>query len=183
MYLTVRQKKLSLSDAYKIELNGQVHFTAVSKLFSALSEITLNPIDTNRLTTKIERIWSLFKIKYRIQIGDFNSFIFESVSIFNIHFGCLVGSDTYSIYGHKKRSYSIFKNGIQVASINQKLVTIIEGDEYIIEANDDCYIELILAICLILDDYYSDQDTLIRFNFMQFAWGMRKKDENWKSNS
>lgn len=120
MFINVRQNKLSLSDTYSIEVNGKVHFTAVSQIFSALSEITLSPVEDVGLKTHIERIWSLFKIRYTIQIGVREPYFLVSRSILKIQFECIVGKDIYSIYGHKKRNYSIFKNGIQIASIYQE---------------------------------------------------------------
>lgn len=162
-------------------INGQRCFIAVSKLFHFLSEINVEAIQSSDNHFKIERKWNFFGPNYSIQMGEKEPVFFETRSLMKLHYECVHEKDVYSIYGHKKRRYSVFKNGIQIAAWRQELVTWFDGDNYTIEADDDSNKEFIIAFCLIIDDYYSNQDdSILRLNFFQLAWKMKEEDDQWK---
>jgi hypothetical protein len=67
-----------------------------------------------------------------------------------------VNGDTYDIYGHKGRKFSIYKNNVQIAWWDKNLMALFAGDQYKIIADSDCDKELIVTFCIIIDQFKDD---------------------------
>ncbi|MFM2284893.1 MAG: hypothetical protein RLZZ543_390 [Bacteroidota bacterium] len=162
-------------------INGQRCFIAVSKLFRFRSEINVEANNVSDTHFTIKQQWNFIGPNYSIQLGETPPVLFTTRSAVHLHFECVHGKDIYTLYGHKKRRYSVFKNGIQIAAWRHELVTWFDGDNYTIEAENECCKELITAFCLIIDNYYSNQQgAILRLNLFKFAWKMKDADIEWK---
>lgn len=184
MIIDIRQKKLSIGDQYQITLNGEPIYTASREVFQWLAEILVFDVPANRLSIKINKRFHLFKANYEISL-DAMVCSFKTVSYLRAHFRCQNTGDNYDIYGHRGRKYSIFKNGRQVGWWEKDRVTWLEGDQYRIIANDDTHIELLIAFCLIIDNYFSSNhgEDIMTINWGYFGLQARHFDQDWRPDS
>jgi len=181
MEIDINQKKISIGDKYQIFTDGQQTYYAARKLFNFLPVVNLfeNKFEMPRMT--IKKRLSLFKATYDITRWDNNVFEFRTISFWKLHYNCLVGMDSYDIYGHRGRKYSIFKNDIQVAWWDKKAVTWFAGDNYKITADKNCDINLLISFCLIIDNFTSDKNegNAVNIDLGNFGFQTKKFDVNW----
>lgn len=180
MIIDINQKKISIGDKYKIFLNEKETYYAATQLFKLLSEINLFEINSTSPRITLKKCWSWLDTKYDIYRNE-QKYEFRTVSFWKNHHKCHVGNDVYEIYGHRGRKYSIFKNNIQVAWWDKNLVTWFNGDNYQMNADNDCDGELIIAFCLIIDnksESKNDNNTL-NIDFGNIGWEAKKFDTNW----
>ena len=121
MQIDINQKPISLGDKYKVFIEGKEIFTGNMRLFESFPVIHLTESRVNRQIT-ISKIFSWFKAKYQLTIGDGNVLDFITLSACKRHFRCNYGSEIFEVYGHKGRKYSVYKNGRQVARWEKKMV-------------------------------------------------------------
>jgi hypothetical protein len=104
----------------------------------------------------IKRRFAFFLAKYTITLSDGATLLFQTKSFWKGHYRCDHGGDRYDIYRHTGRKCSIYCNYRQIAWLDKKAVTWFNGDNYTIVADRNCNKELVIAFCLILDNYKSD---------------------------
>jgi uncharacterized protein YxjI len=183
MEIDINQKKISIGDKYQIFTDGQQTHRASKALLQLLAEIRLfenKSGDQPRMTINKRLSW--FKAKYDITRWDDNVLKFRTQSYWKSYYQCQSGADTYDIYGHKGRKYSIYKNNRQVAWWDKKAVTWFAGDNYKIIADKDCDVNLLISFCLIIDNFTSDDhdSTAVTYNIGKIAFQAKIFDENWK---
>ena len=183
MEIDINQKKISIGDKYQIFTDGKQTHNATRALLQLLPEINLfeNNYD-GRASMTINKRLSWFKAKYDITRWDNNVLKFRTKSYWKLYYQCQCGPDTYDIYGHRGRKYSIYKNGQQVAWWDKKAVTWFAGDNYKIVADKDCDANLIISFCLIVDNFSSnDQDgNTVTYDFGNIGFQAKRFDENWQ---
>jgi uncharacterized protein YxjI len=183
MEIDINQKKISIGDKYNIFTNGlQTHF-ASKGIFQLLAEIKLfeNGDDMPKMTIKKRLSW--FKAKYDITRWDNSVFSFRTKSFWKSYFQCICGNDTYDIYGHRGRKYSIYKNNVQVAWWNKNAVAWFNGDNYKIFADNNCDVNLLISFCLVIDNWaYNDEKNknTININLGNIGWQAKKFDPAWQ---
>ncbi|WP_299704778.1 hypothetical protein [uncultured Pontibacter sp.] len=71
---------------------------------------------------------------------------------------------------------------MQVAWWDKEMVSLFDGDNFRIIADDDCNCELIMGFCLMLDNHNSSNDstTTITFDFGNIGAEARAFDTSWK---
>src|ERR1700761_7804053 len=110
MEIDINQQKISIGDKYKVFIDGQQTHTASRKLLSLLPVVYLYKLNNDQPRITINKLFSLFKAKYDITRWDNNVLEFRTKSFWKLQYECEVGQDTYMIYGHRGRKYSIYKN-------------------------------------------------------------------------
>jgi uncharacterized protein YxjI len=182
MEIDINQKKISVGDKYQIFTDGQQTHTASRQLIQLLPEIALFNNENGRPRMTVNKRVSFFKAKYDITRWDNNVFEFRTKSIFKLHYQCQCGPDLYDIYGHTGRKFSIFKNSIQIAWWNKKAVTWFAGDNYKIIADKDCDVDLIIAFCLIIDNFSSNdhEGNVVTYDLGNIGFQSKKFDKNWQ---
>ncbi len=182
MEININQKKISFGDEYQIFKDGQQTHFASQRIFRIRPEINLFDNNGGRARMTISKRFSWFKAKYDITTWDNNVLQFRTPSFWRLHHQCQYGSDCYDIYGHRKRKYSIFKNNVQVAWWDKEALTFFEGDNYKIVANQDCDVDLIIAFCLIVDNFSSDDHdgNTVTYDFGNVAFEEKRFNRNWK---
>jgi hypothetical protein len=181
MRIDINQKRIAIGDKYRIFLDKIPTYKASTKLFRLMAVIEISKAESSDLILTIKRQWSWFKAKYQIESGN-ETAEFSTVSIWKLHYRCQFKNQFYDIYGHKGRKFSIFKNDRQVAYIDKEAVTWFEGDNYVIFADDDANKELLMAFCLIIDNYTSKnhQKNTVTYDFGNIGWNLKKFDADWR---
>jgi uncharacterized protein YxjI len=156
MIININQKKVSIGDKYQVFTDSEPTHRASSKVFRLFPEISLieNGSDIHVLT--INRKFSFFKAKFDITLADGSILEFRTASFWKGHYHCDHGFDRYDIYRHNGRKCSIYHNDRQIAWWDKKAVTWFNGDNYTIVADRNCNKNLVIAFCLILDNYASE---------------------------
>ena len=182
MRIDINQKRISIGDKYQIFIDQQEAYSASSELFKLLSVIDLfkKGYETPNLT--IKKQWAWFKPSYEIKLYNGGNFEFAAESLWKMHYLCPCNSDVYHIYGHRGRKYSVYKNDMQVAYWEKQSVTWFEGDNYKILANNDCNVELIIAFCLIIDNYKSKKHkgNSVTFNIGNIGGEVKQFNPDWQ---
>jgi len=182
MEIDVNQKKISIGDKYRIFVDGQETYLASRQLFQLLPEINLFKTGEERARVTINKRLSWLKARYDITRWDNNILQFRTISFWKLHYECQLGPDLYTIYGHRGRKYSIFKNDTQVAWWDKKAVTWSAGDNYKIIADKDCDIDLIISFCLIVDNFSSDDHdgNMVTIDLGNIGFQQKRFDNNWQ---
>ncbi|SFP72454.1 Uncharacterized protein YxjI [Pseudarcicella hirudinis] len=171
-----------MGDKYQISVNGQKSYFASTKLFSWLPEINLFKNQENRAIYTINKQFAWFKTSYNLSRYDNNLFKFRTKSIWRLHYYCQVGQDLYDIYGHLGRKYSIYKNDIQIAWWDKEWISLLNGDNYSIIADNDCDVELLISFCLIIDNStdHNNNTNTITFDLGNIGSPEKKFDNTWQ---
>ena len=183
MRIDINQQKISIGDKYKIYIDGHQTYSAASVLFKFLSVINLFNNEGSNLRLTINKMWSWFKPKYNIRLYDNTILKFRSESFWKMHYQCQNGKDLFDIYGHRGRKYSVYKNDNQIAWWDKQAVSWFNGDNYtIIAENSSPDYELIIAFCLIMDDYYHNKNdrNAVKIDFGNIGSQVRKFNPDWK---
>jgi uncharacterized protein YxjI len=182
MRIDINQNKISIGDKYKIFINERQEYYATSELFNILAVINLFKSEYEAARLRIEKQWSFLKPKYNIVVNDHNPLEFRAKSFWYLRYQCQSGRDLYEIYGHRGRKYSVYKNDIQVAWWEKKAVTWFGGDNYTIFADSDSEYELIMAFCLIIDNYSSNDNegNAVSIDFGNIGGQVRKFNPGWE---
>lgn len=89
--------------------------------------------------------------------------------------------DIYQVKLHKKRRQSVFKNGIQIAAVNESFMNTFNTEKIqVLTSEEDC-IEIIFLMILCLKIGENNQGTLT-FDFGSIG-KMEPIDESWKPSS
>jgi uncharacterized protein YxjI len=182
MEIDIHQKKISISDKYKIFVNGQQTHTASAKLFRWLSEIHLLELGDSKPKYVIKKKWTLFKVAFNLTKWNNNVFEFRTKKIGERYYCCHVGQDLYEIFGHRGRKYSVYKNNVQIAYWDKKAITWFNGDNYKIIADKDSDYELIISFCLIIDNFFSNNNdnNTMTVDFGNIGPQTKKFDPAWQ---
>jgi uncharacterized protein YxjI len=182
MRIDINQKKISIGDKYLIFTEGQQTHSASTELFRFLSVINLFDKESSRALLTINKQWSWLGPKYDIQLRDNNNLKFTTKSLWKLHYQCQDGQDLFDIYGNRGRKYSVYKNDTQIAWWDKEAVTWFEGDNYKIFADKYCNCELIIAFCLIIDNYASNnkEGSTVSIDLGNIGGQTRKFNPDWQ---
>ena len=182
MEIDINQHKISIGDKYKIFTDGQLTYTAARALFNLLPVVNLFILNEGRARMTIRKRLSWFIAKYDIERWDNIILKFRTISFWKLSYRCQCGNDTYNVYGHTGRKYSVFKNDIQVAYWTKETVSWFAGDNYKIVADNDCDKDLLISFCLIVDNFRSDDhdSNTVNIDFGNIGLFAKKFDFNWQ---
>jgi len=182
MEIDINQRKISIGDKYQIFIGGQQTHRASRQLLQLMPEINLFDIKSDRARMTMNKRMAWFKPKYDITRWDNNIFEFRTKSYWKLFYECQCGADTYKIYGHRGRKYSIFKNNDQVAYWDKKAVTWFAGDNYKMIADKDSEVELLISFCLIIDNFSSDDHngSTVTYDIGNIGFQAKKFNEAWQ---
>lgn len=184
MQIDIEQKAISFGDKYTILLDGKEAYYARGAVFTILAKISLSAEKQGTPLLVINKKFAPFMAEYTITMADGSILNFTTLSVWGYHYQCVMGNDTYDIYGNRGLKYSIYKNNVQVAYFVAASAVLFFGDSYTLYADDDCNQELLIAFCLIIDNYaYNDNGKYtITINLGKIGIGMKKFDSEWRPN-
>ncbi len=182
MEIDINQKKISIGDKYKIFTNGQLTHTAARELFNLLPVVNLFEVNKEVAKMRIEKRFSFLYAKYDIIRWDNMVLEFRTKSFWEMNYQCQSGTDFYNIYGHRGRKYSVLKNDKQIAWWNKEAVSWFAGDNYKIIADEDADVNLLISLCLIVDNFRSDDhdSKVFSIDFGNIGFFARKFDAAWQ---
>lgn len=183
MIIDINQAKIALADKYKIYLNEsqEPEYRAARKLFRIFAEVDLFTETGPEPGLTIKKKLSFFKPRYEIRMGG-DAFNFNTVSFLKHHYQCDIGKDHYDIYGHRGRKFSIFRNDRQVAWWDKAAISWFAGDNYRIVCDDDANVEVLIAFCLIIDNFRSDEHDgkALNYDVGNLGFQAKKFDPAWQ---
>jgi len=186
MEIEILKKGTPLNELYQISIDGHITHTAVKVASDSPVEINLfesnNTLNKPRLTITRKAAW--FAAKYDIKRWDNDPIEFRTKSFWKTYYQSECGIDTYDIYGHRKRKYSIYKNNRQIAWWDKDVVSEFKGDNYRIIADKKADYNLLISFCLIINDYTSQRvdENYSSFNIGNIGPEEKKFDKNWTPN-
>lgn len=175
MDIIIEQSKISLTDNYRIFVEGKEEYNAKVKTLSVKRTIELNRLDGENLAV-IKQNFSILKLSY-VCLIDNQSYTFKSLSYFKPKYRCFNQKESYEIFGHKGNNWSIFSRRRQIAAFKKNTIKVDKGDEFFITANNSVNTLLVIGMVLIIDQIkYTDDSGM--FDIGNLFEG-RKKDETW----
>ncbi len=180
MRIDVIQKRMAIGNKYSVSVNGTECYLAKSKVLRFLYEATLHDAQERTVVT-IKKRFSILRARYNLQLQEGRTFRFRQESLFKPVYTCTNGVESYEIYGHRGRKFSIFLRGRQVAALEKNQVVILEGDEFLLEADDGLSPELLCGMVLIIDNihYSRSNHNTVSIDFGNLLQA-RTCNENWK---
>jgi len=159
MEIIISQREIPISKKYIISVDGHDTYSAIQSHSLFRQEIFLYKTDeSERPRIKITNKQAWFKATYDIVRWDNNTIQFRTKSVWRLSYYCSYGHDTYFIIGHRGRRFSIFRNKKQVAWWEKNILPWVGSYKFIIYADRDSDIDLVISFCLIIDNYF-DKDT------------------------
>ncbi len=182
MEIDINQKKISIGDKYQVFVDGQQTHRASAKIFRIFAEINLFETTNDFPVMTIKRKFSFFKARFDITRKNGGLVALRTISFWRSHFQCNNGPDLYDIYGHRGRKYSVYKNDRQIAWWDKQAVSWFNGDNYKIIANKNCDKELVISLCLAIDNYASNDNEkkALNFDIGKIGPQARKFDPSWQ---
>ncbi len=156
MEIDIIQKKLSGKENYKVFLNGEEKYFAVSEAPSFLACVKLNDLGSDFPRVTIQQQWSWLKSSYTLTFEGGSVTQITTQSIWLRHYQCYVGGSAYDVYGHAGRRFSIYKDGSQIAAWSKQAAALVNGDNYRLLADDNADFDLLIGFCLIIDRQQSN---------------------------
>jgi hypothetical protein len=180
MIININQKKISIGDKYQVFTDAEPTHRAVSKLFRLFSEIDLYENGSDLPVLTIKRRFAFFTAKFDIHMLDGADIEFRTEAFWKGHYRASHNGDCYDIYRHNGRKCSIYCNDRQIAWWDKKAVTWFNGDNYTIVADKNCNKNLVIAFCLIIDNFKSEGDKkTINIDFGRLGPQGKKFDKYW----
>ena len=177
----IQQKKVAIGDKYRIYLRDKLIYKGARKLLRVFSTIVLEDQTTDKTAITIKKRLKLFGIRYILVRPDTYELTFKTLSWLRRHYRCWEDNTCYDIYGHTGRRYSVFKDDMQIAAWEHRMLSVGEGDDYELIMDDNSDALLIFSFCIALDDAYR-QDQKGLFSFDMGNWNMfsRRNDKHWQ---
>jgi uncharacterized protein YxjI len=180
MIININQKKISVGDKYQIFIDREPTHRAASKIFRWFPEIDLYENVSEQPVLTINRKFSFFLAKFNITLPDGSTMAFRTESFWKGHYRCDNGGDSYDIYRHNGRKCSVYCNNRQIAWWDKKAVTWFNGDNYTIVADRHCNRNLVIAFCLILDNYSSEGNkNTVNIDVGRIGPQAKRFDKDW----
>ena len=176
MEIDFEHTRILFNYKFNIFIDGKLSYTTSRNIFSWFARIKLflNEQENPVIIIK-QKNW--IKTRYEIVELDNNAKQFQNTNIWKLNYKCIVGSDSYEIFGQKGFKYSVFKNNIQIAWWDRVSVINLEIPQYKIIADSDSNPELLISFCLIIDNLSKPSNGIDFGNILQ---GSRKFDAEWK---
>jgi uncharacterized protein YxjI len=182
MDIEIHQEKISLGDRYAVFSGGVQTHSAAARFPRIRAVIDLARFDSGEGLLTIQRRFAFFKAQYDISFPDGTFAFFETLSYWQKHFQCTRGETIFDIYGHRGRRFSVFKNGVQVGWWERNSITWFKGDSYKLVADKSNDNALIIAFCLIIDNYSNSDRSrnMVTINFGSLMPGAKSFDPGWQ---
>lgn len=182
MEININQKQISIGDKYKIFVDGNEQYRAARVLFRLMPAVRLFRLDDDIPMLTVRKKLRLFKATYGIELRNGEQLLFRTISFWKRQYTCEQGNNTYMIYGHRGRKFSIFLNDVQIAWWSKAAVSWFAGDNYQIIANHKADKEMLIAFCLIIDNFRHDQHdgNAVTVDIGNIGPQAKKFDESWK---
>ncbi len=148
MEIVIKRKKTFLRAQYEVHNKEGIIYTASRSILNFFSEITLMEKGSSRPRMIIKEN-SGRSFSYDITRWDNN--VLQIRPADNCY-DCYCGDDLYKLYRNKGRKYSIYKNDVQVAWWDKNANSILGENFYTIIADKDADADLIISLCLVVDN-------------------------------
>lgn len=182
--------EINLNEKTK-EVNFNIFIDNLQTYFFSIDSSNGSPLiflfnnEDSMARLSISQQFSLFKAKYKIRLSDNNEIEFKTKSTWKLHYQCQKGVDTFDIYGHIGRKYSVYKNNVQIAYWDKNGDILRNGVKYSIISDNHCEFELVIAFCLIIDNFLvfdAEQRRGMVFNFGNVGGQEKEFNADWKPN-
>lgn len=164
-------------------LNAKV-FIHACEVFYALGKLGIlsKKITLFRSTDQVEVLESsstLIPPRLKIKISKYDDIRLCIKGGSNPYYSCSIGADQYEVIPHIGRKHSIFKNQKQIAFFDKTEWANWGADKYIIVADDNCAIELLIGFLLCLHIIDGSNKSSIVSGDIGNHWENKAFDTSW----
>lgn len=178
MEILIQKKKFTILDRYEVLKEGTRIFEAITEIVDFQSVINLYENDKQRPVMSIVRNSEMFEYSYDITRWDNNVINFRKCDE-GFQFYC--EGDKYNLVKNLGRKYSIYKNDVQVAYWDKAELNYFGANKYTMICDIDVSIELVVSLCLIVDNFSKDKSGggVISVDFGYIGEEAKPFDVNW----
>jgi hypothetical protein len=176
MIIDIVQYPISIPDQYSISIGGFEKYTGRSKLFKINNEIHIckkNSSSPKLIIKDITGVLTKYEISYESE-----KYLFVANSFWILKYKCIVGPDTYEIFGHYFRRFSIYRNSKQIGYIHKSFFKLGDGDIFKVIVDKQTDYLLISAFVLILDNKFYHGTSIA----LRLALPGKKLNKLWNPN-
>jgi len=150
-----------------------------SKWWMLLGKSKAEILDKNAIKIySIRKRFKILKLKLFYEITNSkNELLFLELNRKGTIYEIQIGENKYNLKVHKGRKKSIFKNDIQIASINENFLSVLDKNKITMTANVDADLEIIFLLytCINIDNTTDNEMT---FDFGHIGKA-EEVDSNW----
>jgi uncharacterized protein YxjI len=120
-----------------------------------------------------------FRTRYEFAFADGRMGRFGCEKLWRGVYVCECGAETYRLYRHRGRRWSIFRDGRQIAACTKNLVVFAKGNNYRIRADHDA--DAMVLVCMMISLAPHDNDNQgINLDLGNLGPEERPFDESWE---
>jgi uncharacterized protein YxjI len=179
MDVTVQERKVSFGSEYDISAPGESYY-AKKPFFSLLDNLELQQQDGS-VVAQILGKFSILREKHDFNVSDGRVYQFGCEDMWKRIFTCVGNGESYRLFEHSGRKYSVFKDDRQIAAFVKNLIVIGSGNEY--ELRMDADADLIVILCMMLSINSSEEDNdnaTVTIDLGRIGPEGRPFDEGWE---
>ena len=179
MEIDIFQKNTSLGIEYSIsfdEIETRHVITDSIRRFSIAH--LFNNGNAPLATIQLEQRW--FSSKKEIIMSDGNIIELKTISSWKPHFRCQYLTNTYDIFSHRGRKFSVYKNDNQIAWWEKNIWGLVKGNYYKMIIDRNANHDLAICFCLIMINTYSHYENDGSFDLGNIGGQARKFDKIWE---
>jgi hypothetical protein len=148
MDVTIQERKFTFHSEYEISGAGPV-LRARKEFLSFPPRIQVKFEGGEAVT--LQGRFSLIRCKYDFHFPDGRDYAFQCEKLVKGVYACKREEEIYRLYHHKRRRYSIFRNGEQIAAVQRSRYTSNRGNRFDVRMNRDADVAIVASMVLAMN--------------------------------
>jgi|SRR5580704_3084417 hypothetical protein len=178
MDISIEERKFSFRSEYDISTPDSSYY-AQKAFFSLGAKLQLQA-EGGRVLAIIRGRFPFFT-RYDFEFSNGSFYKYRCEKFWKGVFVCEGQGESYRLYQHKGRRWSIFQNDRQIAAFTKNRVTIGKGNEYDIRMNANADVLIVICLTLTLNTSENDDDNAtVTIDFGNIGPEDRPFDESWE---
>jgi len=156
MFLSIKERIISLRSTYDIVSPDGNTYTAEKKIFSLFPNLKV--VDgSGQIVVNLKGGFAIFSQKYDFVFADGRSYHYKTEQRLTPVYLAEGNNEAYRLYRHRGVKFSIYKGDVQVAAVTKNRLTIGSGNEYQVQISSDADPLLVTAMILAFNSSKEDK--------------------------
>jgi len=155
MFLSIKERIISLRSTYDIVSPDGKTYTAEKKIFSLFPNLKILDAGGQQVLN-LKGGFALFSQKYDFIFADGRTYHYKTEQRLKPVYKAEGNGETYRLYRHRGVKFSVFNGDKQIAAITKNRLTIGSGNEYQVQINSDADPLIVTALILAFNSSKED---------------------------
>ncbi|HEX4007323.1 MAG TPA: hypothetical protein VHX60_14200 [Acidobacteriaceae bacterium] len=148
MDVTIQERKFTFHSEF--EITGAGPALRARKEFLSFPPRIQVKFEGGQVVT-LQGRFSLVRCKYDFHFPDGREYAFHCEKVVKGVYACRSDEEIYRLYHHKKRRYSIFHNGEQIAAVERSRYAGTRGNRFAVRMNHDADVAMVTSMVLAMN--------------------------------